>query len=300
MVGAVIRNLVAAISACELDGIERSCILREIAPARAIHSRSPFVKRLQDWPRGYPGDWETVEWLISQRNQAPSGTFEHCLETHLLGCLMAQQHRNKVVHQMQLIFNAAFVDPAAHTRILIVASGAAPDLRQLAVPATKTMSAFVLNDSDPTAIEAARQRLTPILDRCTFVTGNVLALTSRLSALGPYELILAGGSFDYLDDRAATLLCRVMLTKLLASDGMFYFSNVARGNPYRYWLEYLADWKLLERSENDVRSLLEPCRNYISEVSIERDATGISMLSHVTRNGKEGPQKSRTTPRTVP
>ena len=30
-----------------------------------IVAGSPFVARAQDWPRGYPGDFETIEWLWS-------------------------------------------------------------------------------------------------------------------------------------------------------------------------------------------------------------------------------------------
>ncbi|MGX1063845.1 hypothetical protein AB7M39_003210 [Bradyrhizobium diazoefficiens] len=40
-------------------------IQRLLAPARHLHARSSFVRRLQEWPRGYPGDFETVELLAA-------------------------------------------------------------------------------------------------------------------------------------------------------------------------------------------------------------------------------------------
>src|SRR5262245_14775001 len=41
-----------------------------IAPAYAIYARSPFFRRIQSWPRGYPGDFETIEYLCNAHNQA--------------------------------------------------------------------------------------------------------------------------------------------------------------------------------------------------------------------------------------
>jgi extracellular factor (EF) 3-hydroxypalmitic acid methyl ester biosynthesis protein len=30
------------------------------------------------------------------------------------------------------------------------------------------------------------------------------------------------------------------------------FTNIARGNPFRVSIEYLGDWRLIERSEQDI------------------------------------------------
>src|SRR5581483_12083216 len=38
---------------------------RALLPAIEVHRESPFVRRLCDWPRGYPGDFETVEILMT-------------------------------------------------------------------------------------------------------------------------------------------------------------------------------------------------------------------------------------------
>ena len=54
------------------------------------------MHRLQAWPRGYPGDFETVEWLCDARNRAEPGTVPWALEQCSLQSPLAQQHRNKV------------------------------------------------------------------------------------------------------------------------------------------------------------------------------------------------------------
>lgn len=48
--------------------------MSSIDKAWYLHSRSPFISRLQSWPRGYPGDFETIESLVQQINRATPGT----------------------------------------------------------------------------------------------------------------------------------------------------------------------------------------------------------------------------------
>ena len=64
------HDLCFQILEAEKNGLSRSEIEEIIKPARDIHSRSVFVKRLQDWPRKYPGDFETVEYICDLENKS--------------------------------------------------------------------------------------------------------------------------------------------------------------------------------------------------------------------------------------
>ena len=57
-VASILVSLGEAIADCERRLVTRDTILNIIAPARDIYAGSPFVRRLQEWPRGYPGDFE--------------------------------------------------------------------------------------------------------------------------------------------------------------------------------------------------------------------------------------------------
>jgi hypothetical protein len=94
---------------------------------------------------------------------------------------------------------------------------------------------------------------------------------------GPYHLISAGGLFDYLPDRLVSLTLGIAC-KLLAPGGRMVFTNIGAGNPFRVWLEYMADWKLIERSEQEVERL---CRDagISAPVTLERDSTGLAILA---------------------
>jgi hypothetical protein len=77
---AAVHRICAAIEDCERAGIARGEIVGILEPVRRIHARSPFVKRLQEWPRGYPGDFETVEYLCRGPRDIPAQTIAEICE----------------------------------------------------------------------------------------------------------------------------------------------------------------------------------------------------------------------------
>jgi O-methyltransferase involved in polyketide biosynthesis len=97
------------------------------------------------------------------------------------------------------------------------------------------------------------------------------------------NLILAGGLFDYLNDRQVVWL----LPKLMAAlgpGGRLCFTNIASGNPDRVWLDYLAGWHLIERSESDIgRLIADSCLPASSSVQVTSDLTGLTSLVQITK-----------------
>ncbi len=64
--------------------LSRDEIISKLAGIRQIHRESPFFVRTQDWPRGYAGDFETIEYIIQGVNQAPKSTMGYYLESIIL------------------------------------------------------------------------------------------------------------------------------------------------------------------------------------------------------------------------
>lgn len=73
-VGAMHR-VCALVAEAEEAGVSRTELDAAVAPARELQGASPFVRRLQTWPGGYPGDFETISCLMEQTNRAPVGEF---------------------------------------------------------------------------------------------------------------------------------------------------------------------------------------------------------------------------------
>lgn len=276
---AVVHQICSAILACEQSDIGRDEILDVLEPVRRIHARSPFVQRLQTWPRGYPGDFETVEYLIEASNRA-EGTMARSCEAYALSRSIAQQHRNKVHHQAQRLLQTLLSNPG-RTRIASIACGSCPDLRRLAVHLPALAGELWLNDLDADALAFSRSALHAVEDRCHFRQADALTFARRLSR-GAFDLVLSGGLFDYLQERTATLLIQLSY-RALAPGGTFFFTNIAAGNPYRSLIEYFGNWTLIERTEEDIHRLCENAGIGRANVRIRREETGLALLVEATK-----------------
>lgn len=270
------HSLATSIIGCEDAGLTRLEMLPLLEGVRALHARSPFVHRLQTWPRDYPGDFETVEWLCDARNRAEPGTVPWAIEQCSLQSPLAQQHRNKVGLQARAILSALVANPAA--RIASIGCGGCRDLSLIQDYIPPSHGRFVLVDSDAGALDFARERLDRLADRCTFVQGRVPRVLGKVRPAGPFDLIVAGGLFDYLPDRWAVGTLSAAREQL-GPGGRMFLSNIAKGNPFRPWIEYLADWWLIERDEADLRRLLGQAGFDVDKARLSHDSTGLALMA---------------------
>ncbi|MBD2093417.1 hypothetical protein H6F67_26585 [Microcoleus sp. FACHB-1515] len=81
--------LCGIVKEAESAGFSRSDILEVLQPARELHAQSPFIARLQTWPRGYPGDFETIEYICENIVTAPPKTVGFYLEYEALNTASA-------------------------------------------------------------------------------------------------------------------------------------------------------------------------------------------------------------------
>jgi hypothetical protein len=277
---AVVHEICDALVGAESAGIARDELRAVVAAVRGIHASSAFIRRLQEWPRGHSGDFETIEQLWRGENRAPAGTLAYAFETYALSAAIAQQHRNKVAFQADAIRHA--MAGGRSCRLLSIGCGSCPDVLSVIDQVTPG-SRFVLSDGDAAALARSRDLLAPIAAQCDFVQGMVPRVLRRVRASGPYDLIIAGGLFDYLSDRLIEWTLDEAWHSLLAPGGRIVFTNIARGNPFRVWLEYIADWTLIERSESDVVALCAAA-GIPPAPRLVRDATGLSIIADVRDN----------------
>lgn len=283
-----LHGICAAILRAEESGCSAEDIVEVLRPVREIHARSPFVSRLQAWPRGYPGDFETVELICRGENTAPAdaGVARQC-EEYSLNFPIAQQHRNKVRHQAQQIARVLF-EKKKKARILAIACGGVPDFREMLPLLRRRPVEIHLNDADPAALAFAKAKLEAIAGKCRWHEGNALELFRHWRRLPPFDLILAGGLFDYLKDRAAKFLLH-QAHQQLAEGGLLFFTNIAKGNPYRALIAYVGNWFLIERSEEDILRLTDAAQIPREEVAIRRDESGLAFLIEVRRGSYNAP-----------
>jgi len=279
---AAIHGLCVALGTCEREGVSRSELVSILRDVRRIHGRSPLISRMQHWPRGYPGDFETIEYLWAARNSAPD-PLSACLEQYALTAPVAEQHRHKIRRQASLLREALANE--GH-RVVALACGSGVDLR-LALEwmpdwrATEPGQVY-LNDYDPAALDFCRAALGPRGNDVAFEAGHALRVLKRMTTHA--DLIMVGGLFDYLSERVCEAVVAAAFERLRPG-GRLFFTNIATGNPYRLWMEYVGDWHLIERDEDDVRGFFQRIAGEVARVDVERDVSGLALLVTAERCG---------------
>ena len=239
------------------------------------------MQRCQEWPRGYAGDFETIEYMVSGANQSLPRTLGWHIENILLESPVVQQHRNKLKRQSLEIAEAVMTSRTA--RVLSVGCGGCMDWVPILPDLKSFVGEIVLNDHEPAALELAEQRLRPVTTTYRLIPGNVIRVIKRLADGGCFDLVLAGGLFDYLSDRAAVFLVNGIYQDLIAPGGVLLFTNMAEGNPWRLLMEYGSDWTLVERSEDRILEIC--CKAGIprSSITLTREATRLTVIARVVR-----------------
>lgn len=273
---AAMHELCFCILEAEKKGISRTDLEKIIQPARDIHSRSVFVNRLQEWPRKYPGDFETIEYICDLENRSVYGTVEYYIEEYALNSAIAQQHRNKLYHQSELILETLLT--GSGRRLLSVGCGGCRDIQRIEKYLRGLSCEIVINDIDNDALELSRSRLAN-LDGLRVVTGNIIQALRKVESLGPFDLIVTGGLFDHMSDRHVSFFLKYALNRLLAEKGILFFANAVQGNPFRVWMEYLASWSLHYRTEEEIVHLATAAGFAGSSVRIGKDETGLTFLA---------------------
>ncbi len=277
-VSCLIHDLCCHIRHAESDGMTREAIVAELVELRALHKKSAFIARLQSWPRGYQGDFETIEYLCDGISNTVTQGIEHYLERIALSSPIAQQHKNKVSWQSQQILRTLFEDPSdTPKKILSIGCGGCRDLRLIQPALKRAEVQIVINDIDAGAIEFSKNHLPDIWDRITPIQGDVFKRLREISRHAEFDLIVAGGLFDYLPDRHA---CRLLekLMGMLKPEGKICFTNILTPNFWSVWVEYLADWKLIQRAPDEFREVFDRHGLTNIDISMEADATGLAGL----------------------
>lgn len=269
----------------ELVGWNRQRILKATEPIRAWTSAVHFLRHIQSWPHGYPGDWEIIEHIMDAENKSEPESWAWYWEQSALHLPIVQQHREKVHWQGDAICKA-LRQVRGRTRILSLATGGGRDLLSVLTQLRHHEPELVLNDWDAHALALTEQRIREVPGSYRTIQGNALQVARQLRGEKPFHLVLAGGLFDYLPDKAASLLLRIVTHSLLQPSGRFVLTNIEWGNPFRPLMEYMADWHLIERSEADILRLCAETGIHQNRVEMSRDATGLTLLVSIVQSDK--------------
>lgn len=267
---------------CEKEGHQKNDIMKLIAPIYVIHKKSPLCRRMQEWPRGYPGDYETIEYLCNGINKASYHTLEYCLEKYVLNSPISQQHIHKIKYQAWEILKV-FMTSQNNPSVLSIACGSSRDL-WLIKDLLKELpnGQIILNDIDKDALDFSFTRLKDLRNKLNLIQGNIIKVIKQLGKTQKFDLIVAGGLFDYLKDKHIKHLFN-NIYPILNLGGKLFVTNIAQGNPYRPWIEYMGNWILIERTEEDFLRLITEAGLPTETISMKREETGLTLLIEITK-----------------
>lgn len=239
---------------------------------------------MQVWPRGYPGDFEMIEYIMNNENKCRKGSIEYYIEQYGLSATATQQHRNKIHEQAHRILAKYLNYKSDKIRVLSIACGSSPDIRRIQKYLEPHKIEFVLLDSDEDAIEYTLSKLSPLKESIQTIGGNIFRSLVKLKKFGEFDLILIGGLFDYFNDNLIVKVLSNIYLNNLKPEGNLLFTNMGPDHIHRIFMEYLANWKLIYRSQQELLSLCKDAGISNSEISVSMENSKTTFLVDILKS----------------
>lgn len=268
--------------------VHKSYVRRELHP---IVLCSPFLYRTYTKPLGYAGDYEMVNMMLRDPYEG-SSSFAKLLNFALLNTEPVIAHRNRIDFLVEKLRHEC-VRRAAHgkTRILNLACGPAMEVaRFLRECPESDLAEIDLLDFNAETLEYARESLEQVRSasgRSTalrFFQRSVHQLLRAATQGGEdeftgYDFVYCAGLFDYLSQRVCKRMVELFHT-MLRPGGVIIVTNVATRNPRKAWMEYVMEWNLIYRDENDMMDLV-PEGVKTRQTRVGADATGVNLFLEI-------------------
>ena len=238
---------------------------------------APFIHRCFTKPLGYPGDYGVMNRMLDNPFEG-DGLFARMLNAWVIRSSAGDAYRHRVIYLEKLLREQQASVNARHgreCRVLSLGCGAAREVQKFVQcePQCDNVS-FTLLDFSADTVRHAQERINEIaasehrtvsVTAVEFSVQQMLATGSRLLGhpdrlrsgmleRGRYDVIYCAGLFDYLSDRICKRLLEIFW-ELAAPGATIVISNFAPANPIRGFMDYVLDWRLIYRSEQEVREL---------------------------------------------
>lgn len=249
-------------------------------------SRSWFMRRALEKPRGYPGDFETLEGIYAGELRSEDG-FGRALDAYFLETELACAVRERKNACATMLGDFLERQDGERADVLDIACGPCRELHEVPRLASDIRFRFTGIDQDQAAIDHAAAGVARAglpQDRIGFRRENALRLTSpqrNLDRLGQFDLIYSAGLYDYLPDRHLIPLIAGTgaLLRSECSEYVVAFKDAERYDRTVY--QWHVDWIFFQRTEDDCRRLLESTGLDIA--SMRRDASGTILFFTLRR-----------------
>lgn len=276
----------------ELQPIHRSYVKRQLHPLVLC---APFVYRTYHKPLGYAGDYEMVSMMLRDPYEG-STIFAKILNRLYLEIPPVLAHRNRITYLTEQLHHECrrCSQEGRMARILNLGCGPAQEIQNfLSQHDISDFADFHLLDFNDETITNTSRNLEEIRERHRRKAQLRLERKSVQQVLKEhvrpapgsqprqYDVVYCAGLFDYLSDRVCKRLLEIFYD-LVAPGGLVIATNVHPSNPWRNWMEYLADWHLVYRDEDHFLRLA-PERAPRGAISVIADPTGVNIFLEIRK-----------------
>jgi extracellular factor (EF) 3-hydroxypalmitic acid methyl ester biosynthesis protein len=267
-----------------LEAAIGSHVFRESFPFLML---SRFVDRAFTKPRGYAGDYATIEMLYDNV-AAGDGRLGPLIDRWTLDVPAAQAVQNRRVLMARAIraIAAERRSSVGPTTVTSLAAGPARELFDVvgADDAPDLLATCVDIDNEALAYASAIARKRGVADRFVFVQDNIvrLCLGRGHTELAPQALIYSIGLTDYLQDAFVINLINWAYDRLLPG-GTLIIGNVVPTNPDKAYMDHILEWVLIHRSAEEMRELFRRSRFGATPVRLEMEPAGVDIFAFCTK-----------------
>lgn len=285
-------------SACEgaskvLDDYVRSSSSPETLGAYAFRESFPFMmssallERFYMKPRGYAGDFETIEAIYAGTPGGASAIGRMIDEwARTAGASQAVRHRRaKLVHEITARLPLA--PDAEPINVTSLAVGPGREIFDILAAQPSAPVRFIGIDIDDAALgfcAGQRQAMGVSEGKLTLFQDNLVKLSlgrGRVS-IPQQDFIYSMGLIDYLDAKLVVRLVDWAFDQL-GPGGTLVLGNFATGNRYKAFMDHIVDWVLIHRTADEMRELFARSKFGKTDVRIDADPTGIQLFAYCTK-----------------
>ena len=267
-------------------GADREAITKKQLEFRertnAFFSKSYFMNRARTWPRGYPGDYETIEKAYN--NQSLSDGIGRLLDRYFLSTTLANGIRYRRALMREILGEE--LRSRRGSRVLNIGCGPCREVVELAAAIKEAEATFTCIDFDADALMYSARRLHEcgLAERVELRQYNALRMISAertLREFGRFDIIYTIGLLDYLSDDVLIRLIK-SLYATLSPGGVFVavFKDADRYDTIDY--HWLVDWSgFRQRTRHDSWRLIQEAGIPIEKVTVQRSQDDVMIFYRI-------------------
>lgn len=248
----------------------------------------PYIKlthvaeRFYSKPRGYAGDYHTIE-LMYINKAGGKGWVGPIVDRLFLDEPAAKAVRNR----RRLVSNEILstIDKVGVAKVTSLACGPAQELRDVFEARPDIKANFTAIDIDGEALDCVHSwsKKSGLTGQVSTIQGNIIYFaTGRKSIEIPNQnLVYSIGLIDYFNDKFVIAMLN-WIYDILEPGGRVLLGNFHPKNPNKAFMDYVLEWKLIHRDEDDMNRLFlaskfgKPCdRILFEEEGINLFAEGV-------------------------